>query len=48
VLLQINDWKLVYYDDVANIFVKVVPEYYELINKYRTTKPFRKENSYAN
>jgi len=48
VLLERNDWKLVYSDDVANIFVKVVPEYYELINKYRTTKPFRKENSYAN
>ena len=47
VLLERNDWKLIYSDNVANIFVKTVPEYDDIIDKYRTTQPFTKENSFA-
>jgi hypothetical protein len=40
-LLNRNDWKLIYSDRVANIFVKNIPEYASLIEKYRMTLPFR-------
>jgi hypothetical protein len=38
-LLVRNDWRLIYADKVANIFVKDIPEYQYLINKYRDVKP---------
>jgi hypothetical protein len=47
-LLEKNDWKLVYSDRVSNIFVKVLPEYREIINKYGTTQPFTEEITYTN
>jgi hypothetical protein len=40
-LLGRNDWKLIYSDRVANIFVRNIPEYAGLIEKYRTVLPFR-------
>jgi len=48
ILLERTDWKLIYSDDVANIFLKAIPENELLINKFRATQPFAKENSYAN
>jgi len=33
-LMEIDDWKLIYADKVANIFVKDIPEYQYLIEKY--------------
>ena len=33
-LMQRDDWKLIYADEVANIFVKNVPENQYLIDKY--------------
>jgi hypothetical protein len=48
VLLEKSDWKLIYSDRVANIFVKALPENGEIINKYYKTKPVTKENDYAN
>jgi len=47
-LLEKPDWKLVYSDNIVNIFVKTVPEYREIINKYGSTKPFRQEITYTN
>ncbi|MGH7886996.1 MAG: hypothetical protein ACREPG_03955, partial [Candidatus Binatia bacterium] len=50
-LLERKDWQLIYADDIANIFVRVLPEYDALINKYRGTKPTNpatKESSYTN
>jgi hypothetical protein len=38
-LLERDDWKLVYADKVADIFVKNMPENQSLINKYRDVKP---------
>jgi hypothetical protein len=40
-LLGRDDWKLIYSDRVANIFVRNIPEYAGLIEKYRTVLPFR-------
>ncbi len=40
-LLQRKDWKLIYSDRVANIFVRDIPEYAGLLEKYGTTLPFR-------
>jgi hypothetical protein len=40
-LLDRKDWQLIYSDRVANIFVRNIPEYAGLIEKYRTTLPFR-------
>ncbi len=40
-LLQRKDWKLIYSDRVADIFVRNIPEYAALIEKYGTTLPFR-------
>jgi hypothetical protein len=48
VLLERKDWKLIYSDKIANIFVKALPEYDEIIKKYPATKPFTMENSYTN
>ncbi|MGH7794011.1 MAG: hypothetical protein ACREQ2_03790 [Candidatus Binatia bacterium] len=47
-LLERQEWKLVYSDNVANIFLKTVPEHDEIINRYISTKPFTKESSYTN
>jgi len=33
-LMERDDWKLIYADKVANIFVKDIPEYQDLIEKY--------------
>jgi hypothetical protein len=38
-LLERNNWKLIYSDKVANIFVKSTPENLYLIEKYRDVKP---------
>ena len=38
-LLEKKDWRLVYADKVANIFVKNTPEYQPLINKYPDVRP---------
>ena len=32
--MERDDWKLIYADEVANIFVKDIPEYQYLIEKY--------------
>jgi hypothetical protein len=40
-LLQRKDWKLIYSDKVANIFVRNIPEYSGLIEKYNMVLPFR-------
>ena len=37
-LMQRDDWKLIYADEVANIFVKDIPEYQYLIDKYPDVK----------
>lgn len=37
-------WRLIYADDVANIFVKDRPEYRDLIAKHGNVKPVMKEN----
>ncbi|OGW42788.1 MAG: hypothetical protein A2Y66_02550 [Nitrospirae bacterium RBG_13_41_22] len=38
-LLERVDWKLIYADKVANIFVRNTPEYQSLIDKYKGVKP---------
>jgi hypothetical protein len=38
-LIEKNDWKLIYADKVANIFVKNIPENQYLINQYSNVKP---------
>ena len=38
-LMTQNAWKLIYADKVANIFVKNIPEYQQLINKYPDVRP---------
>jgi hypothetical protein len=38
-LLERNDWKLIYSDKVANIFVRNTPENQHLIDKYPDVKP---------
>lgn len=40
-LLGRDDWKLIYADKVADIFIKNVPENSQVIEKYRNTKPVR-------
>ena len=47
-LLERKDWKLVYADPIANIFVKTIPQYDEIIKKYGATKPVMKESNYTN
>ena len=43
VLLERDDWQLIYSDKVANIFVKRTPENQPLINKYPNVKPVAAE-----
>ena len=38
-LAQNENWRLIYSDKVANIFVKNIPAYSNLINKYKDVKP---------
>ncbi|HEY6872536.1 MAG TPA: hypothetical protein VI298_07425 [Geobacteraceae bacterium] len=38
-LLKDDGWRLIYADKVAHIFVRNIPEYQYLINKYRDVKP---------
>ena len=38
-LIESNGWKLIYADEVANIFVRNTPEYQSLIDKYKNVKP---------
>ena len=38
-LLERDDWKLIYSDKVANIFVRRIPENQHLIDKYQDVKP---------
>ncbi len=38
-LLVRDDWRLVYADKVANIFVRNIPEYREMIERYKKTRP---------
>lgn len=47
-LLERPDWKLLYSDKVANIFVKSLPQYESLIAKYGATRPYREKSSYTN
>jgi hypothetical protein len=42
-LIERDDWKLVYADKVANIFVRNTPENKPLINKYPDVKPVKVE-----
>ncbi len=42
-LVAKEDWKLIYSDSVANIFVKNIPEYEYLIEKYKGVRPFIKK-----
>jgi hypothetical protein len=39
-LYQRKEWKLIYADKVANIFVRDLPEYRYLTSKYKEIKPF--------
>jgi hypothetical protein len=43
-LMERKDWKLIYADKVANIFVRNVPENQDLINQYSNVKPVVVEN----
>ena len=47
-LVQRDEWKLVYSDKVANVFVRATPEYRDLIDKYALVRPIAEENSYPN
>lgn len=38
-LAERDDWKLVYADNIADIFVRDIPEYRPLINRYGNVKP---------
>lgn len=46
VLLEDSDWKLIYADSVANIFVKDIPEYRQLIDKYPGVIPVPSEDEF--
>ena len=41
-LLKDSNWALVYSDEVASIFVRDLPQYGKLIEKYRWVKPYEK------
>ncbi len=43
-LLERPDWKLIYADRVANIFVRDIPEYQYLIDRYKGVKPLPPEH----
>ena len=38
-LIQNKDWHLIYADEVANLFLKNIPENQRLIQKYRNVRP---------
>jgi hypothetical protein len=40
-LLGRDDWKLIYADKVADIFMRNVPENAQMIEKYKDTKPYK-------
>ena len=42
-LLEKGQWRLIYADPVANIFVKDTPEYKDLVSRYRNVKPVTKK-----
>jgi hypothetical protein len=44
-LLQNDDWKLIYADKVANIFLKDIPENQSLIEKYSNVEPVIEEDT---
>jgi len=44
-LLQNDDWKLIYADKVANIFLKNIPENQRLIEKYSNVEPVIEEDT---
>jgi hypothetical protein len=44
-LLENTGWRLIYADKVANIFVKNIPEYDYLINRYRNVKQLPYDNN---
>lgn len=44
-LLKCDDWRLIYSDKVADIFVKNIPQYRNLITKYRDVRPFVEKKS---
>jgi len=48
ILLERTDWRLVYSDKVANIFVKSLPQHENLIAKYGATRPYKEKSSYTN
>lgn len=43
VLMEKKERKLIYSNNIANVFVNALPEYEEIIQKYPTVKPFKKE-----
>ena len=47
-LLARSDWKLVYADKVAHIYVKALPQNKEIILKYPAVKPVEEKTSYTN
>jgi len=42
-LLSGKEWRLIYSDEVANIFVRNIPEHFDIIKKYSYVKPFIRE-----
>lgn len=44
-LLQRQDWRLIYSDRVADIFVRDIPKYQHLIERYKDVRPFKKEEA---
>ncbi len=44
-LLGRDDWKLIYSDKMANIFVKDISKYEYLIKKYKEVKPLIRDES---
>jgi hypothetical protein len=44
-LIQNDDWKLIYADKVANIFLKNIPENQSLIEKYSNVEPVIEEDT---
>lgn len=42
-LIQRDDWKLIYADKVANIFLRNIPENRKLIEKYKSVRPALEE-----